>query len=139
MIVVDASAVVSAHTDDGEAGLAIRERLLRAPFLYAPYLLDVEFVSAMTGMARGIRGGGPKLSGDELERGMTRYRELRIKRFEHLPLLPRVRQLSANLSACDATYVALAEACAVPLVTCDAKIERAGVARCMFETFESPD
>lgn len=47
---------------------------------------------------------------------------------EHL--LARIWELRANLSAYDAGYVAVAEASGVTLVTADARLARAGVARC---------
>ncbi|MGP3953736.1 hypothetical protein [Streptomyces sp. 7N604] len=47
----------------------------------------------------------------------------------------RVRELYANLSPYGATYVALAEAFEVPLVTSDARIERSGRATCPVEVF----
>jgi predicted nucleic acid-binding protein len=54
---------------------------------------------------------------------------------EHLPVLPRVRELWHALSPYDATCVALAEGLGVPLVTSDARIARAGNARCAIEVF----
>jgi predicted nucleic acid-binding protein len=40
-------------------------------------------------------------------------------------LLPRIWDLRPNLTAYDATYVALAEALDAPLLTCDRRIARA--------------
>lgn len=72
------------------------------------------------------------------ERLLAAFDDLPIRRLEHVPLLPRVRELFANLSAYDATYVALAEGFDVPLVTSDGRIKdgaRAKQAKCAVEVF----
>jgi predicted nucleic acid-binding protein len=51
--------------------------------------------------------------------------DLVIPRHEHRPLVRRVWGLRTSLAAYDAVYVALAEALAAPLLTCDAKRARA--------------
>lgn len=65
---------------------------------------------------------------------MERYRELPLERFPAQPLWPRLLVLSHNLSVYEATYVALAEALDVPLITSDARIDRSGASRCAIET-----
>ena len=51
--------------------------------------------------------------------------DLPITRFDHEPLLERVWALKDNLTAYDATYVALAEALDAPLITRDKKLAAA--------------
>ena len=51
----------------------------------------------------------------------------------HRLLAPRVWELRDNLSAYDASYVALAEALQIPLVTTDARLARAPGIRCEVE------
>ena len=51
--------------------------------------------------------------------------DLAIERYPHRPLLPRVWELRANLTAYDAVYVALAEALEATLLTGDARLARA--------------
>lgn len=133
MIVVDSSAVVHAYTNPGLIGEAARKRIERSTVLVAPHLLDIEVASALCGMARGVRGGKPKLTRQALDAALSAYAELPLRRYAHLPLLPRIRQLTDNISAYDATYVALAEAMGMPLVTSDARIARGGAARCTVE------
>jgi hypothetical protein len=48
--------------------------------------------------------------------------DLTIVRYPHHPLADRVWALRHNLTAYDATFVALGEALGVPLVTCDARL-----------------
>ncbi len=134
MIVIDSSALVHAYTDPGKTGEEVRRRVARASLVLAPHLLDVEIASALLGMARGVRGGEPKLTREGLEAALAAYTALPLRRCAHLPLLPRMRMLSHNLSVYDATYVALAEAYGAPLVTSDRRIERSGVACCTIDT-----
>ncbi|MEO3749556.1 type II toxin-antitoxin system VapC family toxin [Streptomyces sp. B6B3] len=129
MIVVDAGAVVHLVADAGPVGEAIRKRA-EPERLAAPYLLDVEVASALRGRHR-----GGKLSDAQLDGAWDSFALLPVRRMEHLPLLPRVREVWNNLSPYDATYVALAEGLGVPLVTSDARIARAGCARCPVEVF----
>ncbi|GGT27440.1 type II toxin-antitoxin system VapC family toxin [Streptomyces sp. KD18] len=129
MIVVDSSALVLFLTDRGSRGAAARRRISEEDTLAAPYLLDTEVASALLGMARGA-----KIDPSSLDEHFETYQGLRVQRHETGPLLPRIRKLYANLSACDATYVALAEARGVPLLTADVRIKR-GVQkpRCVIE------
>ena len=53
-----------------------------------------------------------------------------MSRHPTFPLLHRVWELRDNLSAYDASYVALAEALGCPLVTADARITRATTIGC---------
>ena len=50
---------------------------------------------------------------------------LPIVRYDHGPLMHRVLELRHNFSAYDASYVALAEALGVPLLTADARLASA--------------
>ncbi|MFE5897712.1 type II toxin-antitoxin system VapC family toxin [Streptomyces sp. NPDC056488] len=132
MIVVDAGALVMLLADAGPVGTAVRERV-KGKRLLAPHLVDIEVTSALLGRHR-----GGKLTDRELDDACAAFAELPLRRSEHLPLLPRVRELYVNLSAYDALYVALAEGYDVPLVTSDGRIRdgaRATRATCPVEVF----
>jgi predicted nucleic acid-binding protein len=60
--------------------------------------------------------------------GRERLQEVKntpISRTAHRPLLSRVWELRDAITAYDAAYVALAEQLDVPLLTCDAELDRA--------------
>lgn len=138
MIVIDCSSLVHFLLDRGKTGTTIRERVGRADTLAAPGLLDYEITSAVVGLARGRRGGKPKITEKEAQKAIIDYQALALDLHPTLVLWRRVRELANNLSVYDAHYVALAESLGVPLITSDVRIERSGVAVCTIETFEAP-
>ncbi|MEU2546417.1 type II toxin-antitoxin system VapC family toxin [Streptomyces roseolus] len=132
MIVIDAGALVMTLTDAGRVGEVLRDRL-GGERLLAPHLVDVEAASALLGRRR-----GGKLTDRETEQAFAALAALPLRRVEHVPFLPRVRELHSNLSAYDALYVAVAEGYDVPLVTSDGRIRdgaRALRSRCVVEVF----
>lgn len=128
MIVVDASVVVTAISVAGTDGERSRDRLIRGADLHAPDLLDLEVISVLRRRAR---------SGDideaDAEAALETLDELRLTRYPHLPLIPRVWTLRTNLSPYAAAYVALAEELGCPLVTGDRRIARAPGIGCAVE------
>jgi len=86
---------------------------------HAPPLLDIEFVQALRRLT--LAGELQPLQARLL---LDIFRDMRIVRHPHLPLLGRMWELRRSLSAYDAAYVALAEALDAPLLTCDAKLAR---------------
>ena len=103
MIVLDASAVVEWLLQTSTGSQIERRIYSRSESLHSPHLLDIEaahvlrrFVSA--GRISGIRG-------EEAVRDLV---ALRVTRYPHDVLLPRIWQHRQNLSAYDAAYVALA-------------------------------
>ncbi len=120
MIVVDASAALSALFNDGPArrGLADEQ-------LHAPHLIDSE-------VANGIRRrvDARQLTSDDGWTTLDHWRRLAVTRYAVVSLLDRVWELRDNLSAYDAGYVALAEALRCSLLTADARLSRAPGIRC---------
>ena len=64
---------------------------------------------------------------------LERWRNLDVQRYSHEPLLDRIWQLRDNVSACDAVYVALAEALPTVLLTGDRKLAGASDANVSIE------
>lgn len=120
MIVVDASAALTALLNEGAA-----RRVLAVEPLAAPHLVDVEVASALR---RKVAGG--ELDGEDARRALGTWARLGMARYPGVTLLPRIWELRDNLSAYDATYVALAEQLGCGLLTADARLARAPGVRC---------
>jgi predicted nucleic acid-binding protein len=120
VIVVDASAAVSALLNAGAA-----RQLLSTDQLHVPHLLDSEVASALR---RRVNAGG--LGPEEGWRLLDTWRRLGVTRYPAAALLDRVWRLRANLTAYDALYVALAESLTCALVTADTRLTRAPGIRC---------
>jgi predicted nucleic acid-binding protein len=120
VIVVDASAGLSALLNAGAA-----RRALATEPLHAPHLIDSEVANALRRAvaARRLDGGAAWTALDVWRRlGMTRY--------PAYSLLDRIWEHRDHLSAYDATYVALAESLDCPLLTADTRLARAAGIDC---------
>jgi len=120
LIVIDASAAVLGLMNDGEA-----RATLEIEAVVCPHLADSEVVHALRSQV--LRGD---LDGVVAERMIDVWQRLGLERVGVSGLLGRVWELRENLSAYDATYVALAEALESPLVTADGRLARAPGPRC---------
>lgn len=128
MIVVDASVVAAALSVEGKDGDSARGRLIEAGDLHAPHLVDLEVTSVLR---RRCHLGG--IEEQQVDAALEDLRELRLTRYPHFPLLPRIWELRSNLSPYDAAYVALAEALECSFVTGDQKLGRAPGIQCEVE------
>lgn len=115
MIVLDASAAVLALLNDGDA-----RRSLATETVVVPHLADSEVAHALR--ARALRG---HVGADHARAALARWGRLGVRRFAVVGLLTRIWGLRGNLSAYDATYVALAEALECELVTADVRLAHA--------------
>ncbi|MGV0741054.1 type II toxin-antitoxin system VapC family toxin [Mycolicibacterium sp. XJ870] len=120
MIVLHASAAVSALMNDGPA-----RRIVAAEAIHAPHLVDVEVVSVLRRqVSAGLVGTG------DAHEVLDVWRRLALIRYAASPLLERVGELRAAVTAYDAMYVALAESLDCALVTADARLSGANGPRC---------
>ena len=120
MIVLDASAAIEWLLQTPKA-VAVEQRLFssgsNALAWHAPHLIDIEVAQVLrkhvaAGIMTAVRG----------REALDDLRDLPLIRYPHDFVLSRIWELCHNLTAYDATYVALAEALEVPLVTCDRSI-----------------
>jgi predicted nucleic acid-binding protein len=127
VLVVDASVLVVALGDDGADGDRARERL-RDEELAAPELIDLEVVSVLR---RQLSAGA--LDARRAQFVVDDLCDLPMQRAPHRPLLPRCWELRDNLTAYDASYVALAEALDSVLLTADTRLANAPGVTCPIE------
>jgi predicted nucleic acid-binding protein len=90
-----------------------------------PHLVDSEITNALR---RRVAAG--HVDARRARRALDTWRTLGVTRYPSLALLDRVWDLRENLTAYDATYVALAEALGCALVTGDGRLSRAPGVRC---------
>jgi predicted nucleic acid-binding protein len=130
VLVIDTSAVVAALVGRPTDSRLV-DRLGNDGDLHAPHLLDVELLHALR---RLVRTG--QLTQERAADARADFAELTVVRYGHQPLADRAWDLRDSLTAYDATFVALAEALEVPLVTCDARLARASGDRAAVELFQ---
>lgn len=131
MIVLDASAALAVLLNVGAGAEDIMERVSHpGETLHVPHLLEVEVLHAL----RRLSFGGV-VSSERASLALGRLRDIRLERYPHTAFLGRIWQLKNNLTACDASYVALAEALDAPLVTRDARLARAPGTRAAVEVY----
>jgi len=117
VIVIDASAVVELLLGGRRAEPVIPWLEAEEGEIHAPGLLDVEVSQAL----RRLEGAGI-MPRPRARAAIELLQELPLERHLATPLLPRIWELRANLTAYDAAYVALAEAIDCTLLTFDAAI-----------------
>jgi predicted nucleic acid-binding protein len=120
VIVLDASAAVSALLNAGEARAALAD-----DSVHVPHLIDAEVASALRRQVR-TRAIRP----DDGWAALDTWRRLGVVRHPVTGLLDRVWDLRDNASAYDASYLALAEALDCAVVTADARLARVPGLRC---------
>lgn len=125
MIVVDASVLANAIGDDRDDGHRARTELRAARQLAAPDLVDVETVAALR--KRWLAGA---LSDARFAVAIDDLGDLELDRYPALPLMRRAYELRDNVTAYDATYVALAEVLGCGLLTGDRRLAGAAGTRC---------
>ena len=130
MIVIDASVLANVVGDDGPIGNAARARLAAGGGASIPDLADVETVAVLR--KRWLAGD---LTARRFRSAAEDLIALPLVRFPVGPMMLRAYELRANVTAYDATYIALAEGLRCTLVTADARFARAPSIACNVEIF----
>lgn len=126
MIVVDASVLANALGDEEEDGRVARTELRAAGEVTAPDLVDVETVAVLR--KRWLAG---TMSDQRFAAAVGDLERLDFERVPTLRLMRRAYELRANVTAYDATYVALADALECELITGDQRLAVATGPRCV--------
>jgi predicted nucleic acid-binding protein len=130
MIVLDASAAIDWLLQT-PAGKRIENRIYsRIETLHAPHLLDLEVTQVLRRLVQ--QGVLPAHRADEALRDLL---DLRINRYAHFVLLPRIWQLRHNMSAYDAAYIVLAANLGAALLTRDGRLASASGHKAIIELF----
>lgn len=120
MIVLDASAAIDWLLQTA-AGQRIEKRIYSSgETLHAPHLIDLEVAQVLRRLVR-----QEVISSRRAEEAVGDLLDLRLARYPHFALLPRIWQLRHNFSAYDSAYIVLAEKLGAPLVTRDTRLASA--------------
>lgn len=120
MIVLDASAAIDWMLQT-PAGQRVDKRIFsQNESLHSPHLVDLEVAQVLRRLVR--EQAVSVYRADEAIRDLL---DLRITRYPHSVLLPRIWQLRGNFSAYDAAYVVLAETLGATLLTRDTRLASA--------------
>lgn len=113
MIVVDASIVTDFLLGRPDTVRAVTEHMAGNDHqpLHAPDLVELEALNALRRLAR-----GGQVTDDRASEAAEDLADLRLVRYPHAPLRPRIWELRHNLTAYDAAYLALAEALDDPVL-----------------------
>ena len=118
-MVLDASAAIELLLNTASGGRLAARLADEAEIVHVPHLVDLEIAQVLR---RYVLGGA--LDERSGATALQRWRDFDAERYPHEPLLDRIWQLRANVSAYDAVYVALAEALSDVLVTGDHRLAR---------------
>ena len=128
MIVLDASAAIDWLLQT-PAGQRIESRIYsRNQSLHAPHVIDLEIGQVLRRLVHEAR-----VSAQRADQAIQDLLDLRLTRYPHVVLLPRIWQLRHNFSAYDAAYVALAEELDATLITRDSRLAAASGHRVVIE------
>lgn len=114
---IDASALIEILLRTERADRLMDRAFAGKEQMHAPQLLDIEITQVFRRLVQ-----QKQITVARAGQALEDLAGLFIERHDHQPLVQRIWQLRDSLSAYDGTYIALAEALAAPLLTCDAKL-----------------
>jgi predicted nucleic acid-binding protein len=130
VIVLDASSAIEWLLQTPTGRLIEKRIYSRNPSLHTIHLFDLEVAQLLGRLVR-----EKTITEQRAREALQDLIDLRITRYPHVLLLPRVWQLRPSLSAYDAGYIALAELLGAPLVTGDRKLAAASGHAATVEVF----
>ena len=129
-VILDASAAVALLADAGVAGTWVAETV-RGASLLAPELMPFEVGNILRrqALAGALDASAAKLAHADLL-------DLPVDLYPYVALGDRVWELRGNLTAYDASYVALAELVEAPIVTLDTRLAQSPGPRCAILSYQ---
>jgi predicted nucleic acid-binding protein len=118
MLVIDTSALVEVLTTDPDEIPELAHRVRDAEWMSAPSLIDYEILNVLRKLT--LRGAIDLELAEDSRRTLQALRLVRYPMTDELA--DRVWQLRHNVSAYDASFVALAEQLNLPLVTAERRL-----------------
>jgi predicted nucleic acid-binding protein len=113
------------------AGKRIEERIfLHSESLHAPHLFDLEVTQVLRRLVL-----QKVVSDSRAEDAIRDLLDLRVTRYPHSVLLPRIWHLRQNFSTCDAAYIVLAEELGATLLTRDSRLASASRTKTVVELY----
>lgn len=133
-LVLDASVLAEALVSSPLGRAAVEHMVEHEGELHIPHLAVIETTSVLRAWVR--RG---ELSEQRAESALTDLADMPAQRWPGEPLLPRVWELRDDVTAYDATYVALAEVLDASLMTADRRLASGveGLTTCRVLTVET--
>lgn len=116
---VDASAALSGLLNDGPARQTLADQQI-----HVPHLVDAEIANALRS-----RVAARAMNARDAWTVLDTWRRLGMTRYPTFALLDRIWQLRVNVSAYQASYVAVAEVLGCALLTADGRLARAPLPR----------
>ncbi len=126
-IVIDASAALELLLGRGPTGRRV-QRAIGDAYVIAPTVFPYEVTNVIRRLLSARR-----LSPETAELAWIGLAELDVELWQWPTLSARVWQLRGSISSYDASYVALAELMACPLLTADARLARMAPATCQIK------
>jgi predicted nucleic acid-binding protein len=117
LIVIDASALIEILLRTERADRLMDRAFAGTEQMHAPQLLDIEITQVFRRLVQ-----QKQITAARAGQSLEDLAGLFIERHDQQLLVQRIWQLRDSLSAYDGAYIALAEALAAPLLTCDAKL-----------------
>lgn len=120
LIVPDASALIELLFRT-KKGIIVEQRIFskRSAGLAAPHIVDLEILQVIRRLVQ-----TKKIKVRRAEEALADFSDLQIERYPHESFLHRIWELRENLTAYDASYVALSESMNAVFLTLDSKLTK---------------
>lgn len=132
VIALDVSAAADVLLKFEPRASRIRERMRKSEGgIHVPHIFELEVLNTLR---RHFLSGN--LSEEREAEALEDLSDLKLTRYPHTPFVERIWELKENITAYDASYIALSETLDTPLVTTDGRLARSTGHRARVEFYE---